>query len=326
MQTSFVREVPRERRQANKAKKEAPPPSRATHGGGDTPLHPRSGMRLDPSDPLARAMLSAGGALGIYHRHRALRLERLGRALQRGRPIILVGNHVLDVVDPLLFVKEVYARFGVVPRAMGHQAWFKTPLLRDVCERYKVVPSREPDAARRALREDGLLMLFPGAVREAALRDFAAEPYRLKWEGRSGFLRLALEADADILFFAAVGTEEMYYQSKLRVPDGVLRLVQGGDASRYHGLRLTFGLTGPHLVPGVFPFPAKVTHVVSEPLALGDRAHALRDEAAFAALHRRVTAECQDFLDSAVAAFGREAGLMERGVRAGHALLRRVGL
>jgi hypothetical protein len=288
----------------------------------------RAGVVLDRDDFLSRGMLAVGNALARYHRHRIFHLERLGELLERGRRVILVGNHVLDVIDPMLFVMGILERYGVVPRAMGHGAWFSTPVLRDISRRYGVVPSRDPGTAAQALREDGLLMLFPGAVREAAMRDFRAEPYRLKWEDRTGFLRLALEEDAEILFFAAVGTEEMYYQSWLPIPQALISYFAKGDPARYRGLRMTFGLFGPHLVPGVFPFPSKITHVVSEPLDLGDRARALRDPAAFAELHKRVCAECQTLLDAAVAQYGtqKSTSIVARGVRAGHALLRRIGL
>jgi hypothetical protein len=108
------------------------------------------------------------------------------------------------------------------------------------------------------------------------------------------------------------------------VPEGLLRRFP--DFDRYRGLRLTFGMLGPHVVPGVFPFPARITHVVSEPLDLGDRALALRDEAALRDLHRRVCEACQQELDQAVAEYDSAGSMVDRGVRVGHELLRRLGL
>jgi 1-acyl-sn-glycerol-3-phosphate acyltransferase len=248
------------------------------------------GVPLDRDDPMTRGMFAIGRLLARYHRHSVVHLDRLGKLLEQRRRVILVGNHVLDVVDPFLFVQAIYERHGVVPVAMGHRAWFSTPVLRDVTARYGVIPSRDADAAARAVRDAGLMMLFPGAIREAAMRDFASEPYRLKWEGRTGFLRLALEHDAEVVFFAAVGSEQMYYQSRLRVPEALISFLSDGNAARYRGLRLPIGMLGPHLVPGLLPFPATITHVLSEPIDLGDRERARRDEQAFAELHARVTA------------------------------------
>ena len=119
-------------------------------------------------------------------------------------------------------------------------------------------------------------MLYPGANREAAMRSYRDEPYRLKWNDRFGFLRLALETDADIVFVAALGSDELYYQSKLPTPRALLRFANAGDDERYRGARLTFGLLGAHLIPGVMPLPVRITHFVSRPLDLGDRIAARR--------------------------------------------------
>jgi len=187
------------------------------------------GWRLDGSGPFMRGMFAAFGVLARYHRHEVHHLERLGALMQSGRRVVLVGNHVLDVVDPLLFVLTVYKRYGVLPRTIGHRVWHSTPGLRAIARRYRVIAARDPEGAAQALRDDGLLMLFPGAVREAAMRDLRAEPYRLKWQDRFGFLRLALAHDADIVFVAAAGTEAMYYQSARTIPAPLLQLFEDGE-------------------------------------------------------------------------------------------------
>src|SRR5262249_27186562 len=154
-------------------------------------------------------------------------------------------------------------RYGRVPRFIGHEVgWFKIPVLKNIAQRFNVLPSRRPQETAQALRADGLLMLFPGGVTEAGLRVYRDEPYHLKWEKRSGFLHLALENDAEIIFVATVGSEEMYYQSALRIPSSLLKIANAGNA-RYSGTRLRFGLLGTHLVPGLFPLPVKLTQFVS---------------------------------------------------------------
>jgi 1-acyl-sn-glycerol-3-phosphate acyltransferase len=284
------------------------------------------GMRLDREDWFARALLTAARALAVYHRHRVVHLERVGRLLREGRRVVLVGNHALSVIDPLLLAAQFWGRYGVVPRFIGHEnGWFRTPVLRTIAEWYHVLPSRDREAAADALRQHGLLMVFPGSNTEAAVRDYRAEPYRLKWNERMGFLRLALDCDAEILFVAAVGSDEAYYQSRVPVPEVLLRHLNNGDGARYRGARLTFGLLGPQLFPGTPAFPVRMTHVVSPALDLGDRREALRDPAALAALHTRVWAECQSFLDTAVARRGRHTDFADRIVRGAQNALRRVG-
>jgi len=286
-----------------------------------------SGIAIDRNAWATRAFLALADGLSSYHRHRVVHLERLARLFDADRRVVLVGNHALDIVDPLLLLATVFRELGRAPHFIGHEAgWFRIPLLREISRHFQVIPSRHPAEAVAALRRSGFLMLFPGANREAAMRSYRDEPYRLKWEDRKGFLRLALEADAEVLFVAAVGNDDAYYQSRLPTPEAILRLANAGDASRYRGARLTFGLLGPHLVPGVWPFPVRLTHVVSRPLDLGDREAASRDEGALDALHARVWAECQRFLDGAVARRERDSDLVDRLVRGGQQRLRSLGL
>ena len=291
------------------------------------PRHGRlPGVELDPRDPVTVALLGVASVLARYHRHRVVHLDGLVRLLCRRRRVIVVGNHALDIVDPLLFVAAVLERYGRVPRFMSHASWQQLPGLRSISARYRLVPARSMDDAGRALVEDGFLMLFPGGASEAALRSYRREPYRLKWENRTGFLRLALDHDAEIVFVAAVGNDEMYFQSRLPMPQAIVRLAMAGDAGRYRSSYLRVGLLGAHLLPGVFPLPVQVTHVVSPPLPLVDRESARRDPDAFAALHRSVSDTCQRFLDRAVEERGRYSDTLDRAIRAGEYLLQRSGI
>jgi len=309
------------------------PPERAEDHAGDPTVRPGAprrrpplrGVAVDRKDWVTQSFLIFAGLLARYHRHQVLHLDRLG--VLRRRRVVLVGNHAFDIVDPLLFLAAVLDRYGRVPHFIGHEnGWFRLPVLRAIAARYGVIPSRRPEETAAALARDGFLMLYPGSNTEALMRSYRDEPYRLKWENRLGFLRLALAQDAEILFVAAVGSEEMYYQSRLPTPEFLIRLVNAGDASRYRGAPLTLGLLGPHLLPGILPFPVQVTHVVSRPLDLADRERALGDPEALRVLHRRVWGECQAFLDAAVAARERYTYMADRAVRSGERLLQRLGL
>jgi 1-acyl-sn-glycerol-3-phosphate acyltransferase len=286
-----------------------------------------SGVHVDPSSLSVVPFLAFASLLRRYHRYRVLHLERLGRLITSGRRVIVVSNHALDLIDPLLFVATVLERYERIPRFIGHENLvFRIPGLRSVASNWQVIPSRRPEETARALEEDRFLMLFPGAGTEAMMRDYRAESYRLKWEGRTGFVRLALEYDADIVFAAAVGNDDLYFQSRWSLPDAYLSLVNAGDSERYRGARLQFGLLGPHLLPALWPFPVQLTHVVSEPLDLGQRDRALRDEAAFEDLHAYVWSRCQHFLDRAVGRQRGRADCLDRGVRACAGLARTFGL
>jgi 1-acyl-sn-glycerol-3-phosphate acyltransferase len=286
-----------------------------------------SGAPVDLDAWPARAFLLVADALGRYHRHRVVNLQRLRQLFRADRRVILVGNHALDIVDPLLLLATILRKLQRVPRFIGHQnGWFNVPVLREISARFQIVPSNRPEEAAAALRRDGFMMLYPGAVREAGMRSYRDEPYRLKWEGRTGFLRLALETDAEIVFVAALGNDEAYYQSVLPTPETLIRLVNGGDSARYRTMRLRFGLLGLHLVPGLLPFPVRLTHVIAKPLDLGDRERAQRDPDALAALHGRVWNDCQRFLDRVVANRARYSDALDRSIRHGQQLLHGIGV
>jgi 1-acyl-sn-glycerol-3-phosphate acyltransferase len=282
------------------------------------------GIPIARDDWLAAPFLAYARLFARYHRHRVLHLDRLGALLRAGRRVVLVGNHVLDVLDPLLFTAAMLERFGRVPHFIGHENLvFGMPGIGHLARRYGMIPSRRMEETAAALEHHGLLMLYPGSGSEAARRIYRDEPYRLTWAGRTGFLRLALRFDAEVLFVAAIGIDEMYFQSRIATPEWLLRLT---GSERYAGTRLQLGLLGPHLLPGLVPLPVRVTHVVSEPLDLGDRAAARRSPRALQALHERIWGECQAFLDHQVAHRDRSSDWLDRGVRGAEALLQQIGL
>src|SRR5262245_18412124 len=286
-----------------------------------------SGAPIDLEAWPTRAFLALADVLGRYHRHQVVNLERLRRLLRSDRPVLLIGNHALDIVDPLLLLAPSFRQLHRVPRFIGHpNGWFNVPVLREIAARFQIVPSHSADAAEAALRRDGFLMLYPGAIREAGMRSYRDEPYRLKWEGRMGFLRLALATDAEVVFIDALGRDEAYYQSVLPTPERLIGLINGGDGARYHGMRLRFGLLGIHLVPGLLPFPVRCTHVIAKPLDLGDRERAQRDPEALAELHGRVWDDYQPFLDRVVANRARYTDALDRSIRYAVRLLERIGL
>ena len=288
---------------------------------------PTPGMSLGPADWLLQGGLGLARLLARYHRHRVHFVDRLAELFERGRRVVLVGNHALDVVDPMLLLAAVYRRTGRIPRFIGHEnGWFKLPLIRDFSRHFQVIPSRRFEETVEAVRRDGFLMLYPGGVRESGMRSYRDEPYRLKWEGRAGFLRVALEAEADVMFVAALGSDEAYYQSRLLTPRALIGLLNGGDDRRYRGMRLGFGATGVHLLPGVFPLPVRLTHVLSRPLDLGDRERARSDPEALAALHERIWSECQGLLDGAVARREDDSDPLDRRLRSVQRSLQRMGV
>jgi 1-acyl-sn-glycerol-3-phosphate acyltransferase len=280
--------------------------------------------RVEPSAWANRVMQAAGGTLRAYHRHRVEGLAHLTGALDAREPVLLVGNHCLDLVDPLMLTVALYEATGRVLRFIVHgNIFFKTPGLRTLAPIWGLIPNRRPELADAALRDEGLLMLYPGSGTEAILRSYRREPYRLKWDGKLGFVELAARHRAQLLFVAAIGIDELYYQTDVPMPASMIRYGNAGDADYYEGARVQIGAAGIHLLPGIWPLPVRVTHVISPPLALPSDLDP-DDRAALARTQVRLWAESQAFLDAALAV--RTSDFLDRTCRGAMRWLERLGV
>jgi 1-acyl-sn-glycerol-3-phosphate acyltransferase len=122
---------------------------------------------------------------------------------QRGA--LLVGNHTLiGLLDAPLLCAELWER-GIAVRVLGNHAHFKLPRWRDLLLSVGVVPGT-PATADALMRRGETLLVFPGGGREVAKRK--GEKYRLIWENRLGFARLAVRHGYPIVPFATVGAED----------------------------------------------------------------------------------------------------------------------
>jgi 1-acyl-sn-glycerol-3-phosphate acyltransferase len=98
-------------------------------------------------------------------------LERLESLLQQGRRVVLVSNHALDIIDPLLFTTALIDRCGCMPYFIGHENMvFNAPGLGDLAKRFHMVPSRQMEDAVQALQNGGMLMLYPACTSRCSKR------------------------------------------------------------------------------------------------------------------------------------------------------------
>jgi hypothetical protein len=232
----------------------------------------------------------------------------------------------MDVADPMMLRCAIHHACGRLVPFIGHEMlFFRLPGVRSLVARNGVVPSRNLDLASRVLCKQGVLMVYPGAGTEAGLRSYQREPYRLKWYERLGFVELALRARATILFVAGIGVDEMYYQTDFAVPRALFELIDDEYIQSYRGLRVQFGAAGPHVLPGVFPLPVKVTHEITAPLRFDHSVDPSNRDAVERA-QIDLWAQCQALLDDAVAARERRTDWLDGMVRRGALALRWLGL
>lgn len=123
-------------------------------------------------------------------------------------PVLFVGNHVLlGIWDVSIMWFKLYFDHHIFTHSLGDHAHFQVPVWREITSRFGLVEGTRDNC--RALMEAGKhLLVFPGGAREAFKNK--GESYQLKWEGRRGFIKMALEYGCTIVPFAAVGAEECY--------------------------------------------------------------------------------------------------------------------
>ncbi len=122
-------------------------------------------------------------------------------------PVLLVGNHNFLGIDTPLLWPEIARSRGRLIRGLAENVLITVPGVRHALHRIGCV--RGSRANCRALLDQGeMVLVFPGGGREAVRRK--GEKYVLKWEGRTGFARMAIETGAPIVPIAMVGADDAF--------------------------------------------------------------------------------------------------------------------
>ena len=188
-------------------------------------------------------------------------------------PVLLVGNHSggTMIADTFVFAQAFYDHFG--PRRQFHQLahdmLFKVPGARALVQRYGTIPA-SPENMKRALDRDAALLVYPGGDHET---------YRPSWEssevgfdGRTGFVGLALEHDVPVVPVVAIGGQE----TGLFLGRG-RRVATALQLNRLLRIKVVPLVIGPPFgvtvldLPGRIPLPSKITIRVLSPIDLRDR-------------------------------------------------------
>jgi 1-acyl-sn-glycerol-3-phosphate acyltransferase len=183
-------------------------------------------------------------------------------------PVLFVGNHSGGAGSPdsVVFILEFLDRFGVDRPLywLAHDLLMQLPLIGTLIHRAGVVSAR-PEVARDILRKGGSVVVYPGG--EIELHRPWTERNRIKFQGRTGFLRLARDAGVPIVPVVAHGGHNTY----LPISDGTA-IAHRLRLDRLFKLRTfpitvsaPFGLVVGDLLAHI-PLPARIQVELLEPI------------------------------------------------------------
>jgi 1-acyl-sn-glycerol-3-phosphate acyltransferase len=183
---------------------------------------------------------------------------------------LMVSNHSGGVLTPDVFVlaPAFYKKLGFSRPlyTLAHYGIFLVPWA-DLLHRLGVIHASRENAAK-ALRDGAVVLVFPGGDYDA----FRPTTDRnvIDFEGRTGYVRTAIEAGVPIVPAVSIGAQETQ-----------LFLTRGGRLARRLGLPriridimpftfgVPFGLTP--VMPPNFPLPSKIVTEVLAPIDIADQ-------------------------------------------------------
>ena len=187
-------------------------------------------------------------------------------------PSLLAGNHSggLMIADTFVLAAAFYEHFSPDRRfhQLAHDAAAKNPLMGFV-RRYGVVPASHENA-RAAFKLGAPVLVYPGGDHETFRPSWHSD--QIEFDGRQGFIRLALEENVPIVPVVAIGGQE----TALFLTRGqrVAKLLRLDRIARIKVLPVSIGPPfGINLLdlPGRIPLPAKITIQLLPPVDLRER-------------------------------------------------------
>lgn len=200
-----------------------------------------------------------------YHRAEVRGLERI----PRDQPVIYVGNHngYPYMTEFFLFTAALFTELGIsrYPYILAHDFSLKLPLINQFLTSYGCVRANL-DNARRVLEQRESLLIYPGGGGEL-MRPYR-ERARLRFQGRMGYARLAIEYGRPIVPVVAVGGH-----STALIVDDLRWLAERTGARRKLRvdawplmLSIPWGVTLGPFIPPYLPWPSKILIEVQEPI------------------------------------------------------------
>ena len=253
-------ERPSPRRPARRRASPIPPERKALVAGAAADLAARDPSYIRRQLPLMWLLTS------LYFRAEVRGLERVP---EEG-PVLFVGNHSGGNMSPdsMVFMLAFNTYFGVERPiyALAHSLVTSWPVVGSLGKRWGIITAG-PKIAEAALESGASVLVYPGGDVETH-RPWTAR-HEIRFDGRKGFLRLAVAAKVPIVPVVSSGGQDTF----LPISDG-RRIARALGLDRIARLKVVpislavpWGLNVGDLL-GHIPLPAKIRQEILPPIDL----------------------------------------------------------
>jgi len=229
---------------------------------------PRADLDERDSDYIRESLPGLWMLASLYFRGEVRGLKRIPKE----GPVLLVGNHSGGNLTPdtHVFTLSFLTYFGVERRfyQLAHNLVLSMPGL-SMLRKYGTVAANRENA-HKALDMGAALLVYPGGDYEAHRPSW--DSAKVDFDGRKGWIRLALEKEVPLVPVVAIGGQETALflsrgerLAKLLRLDRMFRLKVLPIS-----LALPWGLNVGDML-GHVPLPSKITMQVLEPIDLAER-------------------------------------------------------
>ena len=166
-------------------------------------LVPVQGSARQPLPPHMFTLVQFLRALRLYHRHQVVNLA----AVPDQGSVLLAANHSLATYDIVLLMTAIYERTDRISRPLVDRLFFRIPFAGEVVRAFGALEG-SPENAAKLLKNGEIITVAPGGMREALKP--SSEKYQIKWEGRYGFIKLAMKTKTPIVLAACPKADNIY--------------------------------------------------------------------------------------------------------------------
>jgi len=222
-----------------------------------------------------------------YHRYSIEGLEHL----EDDRALLIAGYHGRPLaLDMCMFTVAFYDHFGYLPHGVVHRGLKSFPPFKAFTDALGFVIDDGPEIALAVERGEHIVVT-PGGGQEGC-RSFRHR-YKVAWQGRLGYVRLAAKYALPIVPVAGAGADDTYFG--LNNAEALGRRL---GVPRHWAFALWLGVGPLGLYPFSPPFPVRIHQFVGEPIDPWDgKPQPTASPATIEKVHERVVAAVQALLD-----------------------------